>query len=581
MDLEALYRKLEFASFSQREQIAGEVVRDVPRDELGPVVRGLEHPHRGVRLGIIEILRRAEYREALRKLLAHAQTHTGDDRVFAVRALSQLAQPGDDFLVDPTKKWLASGEPFLEPHANKLADVLRMRAPAEPVKTDGTESLDRLVIALFTAVKGAERIALVEQIERRGPQALAAAAKIVLAKGNEHLVAYLARAVIRSAAVLPAPAQLVSLFEAARKRLGVAPIAHAAIDDALLALGGRTLSPTLLSRLAEMDKSQVEAVVVQLVDGEPSEVALHVPALLDALARNPVLWSALGPALVYAAPHVRESTRAELRRVTELVVDDLRHGKPLPPITIVSATYVLAKIGQAGEPLPKQLRVALDRLHVAEAATGLAALCSRLATEDAATALLAMLKDPLPEARAAAREAVQTWQSTWVSITSDKLEPHYKDDKGELLARRGDKLVVALSGEEYVLDGRGRPVRQGDTEYGGCACCSPPRALVKRRGDGLRCPTTWESHLRDNGRTMFEKDHALGRCKRCDSARPRVRDGDKVICLDCGAGIASEGVPMIPMPGPTVPSEHGRGGNEDALPRPPSKDELEHISPHI
>jgi len=88
MDLDALYRKLEFASFSQREQIAADIVRDVARDELGPLVRGLEHPHPSVRLGVIEILRRATYREGLRKLLAHAQAHEGDDRVFAVRALS-------------------------------------------------------------------------------------------------------------------------------------------------------------------------------------------------------------------------------------------------------------------------------------------------------------------------------------------------------------------------------------------------------------------------------------------------------------------------------------------------------------
>ena len=88
MDLEALYRKLEFASFSQREQIAADTVRDVPRDELAPLVRGLEHPHLGVRLGVIEVFRRAGYREALRKLLAHALGNAGDDRIFAVRALA-------------------------------------------------------------------------------------------------------------------------------------------------------------------------------------------------------------------------------------------------------------------------------------------------------------------------------------------------------------------------------------------------------------------------------------------------------------------------------------------------------------
>ena len=599
MDLDALYRKLEFASFSQREQIAADIVRDVARDELGPLVRGLEHPHPSVRLGVIEILRRATYREGLRKLLAHAQAHEGDDRVFAVRALSQMAEPGDDFLVEPVKKWLASGEPFLEPHANKLADTLAMArirppaaprpapppaaAPVAPVahEVSAPDSLDKLVVSLFSAVRGAERIALVEQIERRGPQALVAAAKLTFTKGNEHLVAYMCRAVIRQASTLPAPEKLIPLLEAARKRLGRAPIANAAIDDTLLALGGLTLSPALLSRIGEMERPQVDALVVRLAEREPAEVALHVPTLLDALARKPALWSSLGPALVYAAAHVRESTRAELRRLTELVIDDLRHDKTLPPITLASATWVLAKICERGEALPRQLRVALDRVAVPEAATALCALCARLATEEAATVLLAMLRDPLPEARVAARDAVETWQSPWIGIENDQIVHRYTDDRGEPLVRRGDKLVVALSGEEYVLDGRGRPVRHGDTEYGGCLCCGPARALVKRRGEGLRCPTSWASHLRDGGRTVFENDHALGRCKRCDSVRPRVRDGGRVICLDCGAGIATDDVPVLPAPiMPAVPSENGRHG-DDALPKPPTREELEHIAPHI
>ena len=599
MDIEALYRKLEFASFSTREQIAADVVRDSGREEIGPLVRGLEHPHLGVRLGIIEILRSATYREGLRKLLAHALAHDGDDRVFAVRAIAQLAEPGDDFLVPHVKAWASSGDPFLEPHANKLAELLSMSrirppdpSPAAPLKPAPViepvaapkveDSLDRLVVLLFSAVKGSERIALVEQIERRGIQALIAAAKLTFAKGNETLVAYLARAIIRNASTLPTPEKLIPPLEAARKRLGHAPIANAAIDDALLALGGLTMSPALLSRIVEMDKPQVDAVVARLAEREPSEVALHVPGLLDALVKKPPLWSSLGPALVYAAAHVRESTRAELRRLTELAVDDLRHGKPLPPITLASVAWILAKISERGEALPRHLRIALDRVAVVEAAIALCALCARLATEEAATVLLTMLRDPLPEARTAARDAVQSWESPWIGIENDQIVARYTDESGAPLVRQRDKLVVALSGEEYVLDGRGRPVRHGDTEYGGCLCCTPARALVKRRGEGLRCPTTWESHLRDGGRTLFEKDHGLGRCKHCDSVRPRIRDGARVICLDCGAGIAADGLPVTPVPqAPAVPSEHGRAGDQDALPKPPSKDELEHIAPRI
>jgi S1-C subfamily serine protease len=392
----------------------------------------------------------------------------------------------------------------------------------------------------------------------------------------------MARAVIRQASTLPSPEKLIPLLEAARKRLGTAPIASAAIDDALLALGGLTLSPQLLSRIVEMDKASVDALVVRLAESEPTDVALHVPALLDALSKKPALWSSLGPALVYAASHVRESTRVELRRATELVLDDLRHGKTLPPITLASVSWVLAKTIERGEALPRHLCLALDRVAAAEAAASLCALCARLAPEEAATVLLAMLRDPLPEARSAARDAVQSWQSPWVGIENDQIVPRYTDDKGGPLVRRGEKLVVALTDEEYVLDARGRPIRHGETEYGGCLCCGPARALVKRRGEGLRCPSTWESHLRDAGRTLFEKDHTFGRCTRCDSVRPRVRDGARIICIDCGAGIAAGDIAILPAPEqPPIPAEHRGGRDSEALPKPPTREELEHVAPHI
>ncbi len=582
MDLAQLYRKLEFATFTQREQIADEVIRESTPEMIVTFVRGLDHPTAAVRLGVIEILRRASCREALRKLVEHARAHDGDDRVFAVRAVAQLAQPGDEFLADAATGWLAANDPFLEPHAQRIVATIRPPASESPAQP-GEASLDKLVVALFTAVKGSERIQLVEQIEKRGPSALLGAAKLVLAKGNEHLVAYMCRAVIRQASVLPAPERLIPMLEAARKRLGVAPIAAAAIDDATLALGGLALSPALLARLGEMDKPQVDAVAARLGESPAEEVALHVPRLLDVLALKPPLWSSLGPVLVYAASHLRESTRAELARLTGFVVDDLRHGKALPPVTVVSAAWVLAKIAQRGEPLPRQLRLALDRIAAPEAACALAALCSTLATEEAAAVLLAMTRDPLADARTAAADAIATWQSPWIRIENAAIVPAYTDDKGEPLVRRGDRLVVALSGEDYVLDAHGRPIRNGETELGGCLCCGPQRALVRRRGQGLRCPSTWEAHLREGGRVMFERDHPLGRCKRCDSTRPRVRDGARVICVDCGAGIQAGDAPAVPPPpqAPAVPSEHGRNGDDDALPQPPTKDELEHIAPPI
>jgi S1-C subfamily serine protease len=161
--------------------------------------------------------------------------------------------------------------------------------------------------------------------------------------------------------------------------------------------------------------------------------------------------------------------------------------------------------------------------------------------------------------------------------------PKYLDAQGQPLTRQGDRLVSA-GGDQYVLDSRGQPTRSGDTESGGCLCCSPPRALVRRRGEGLRCPATWESHLRDADRTLLERNDALGRCKRCDSAKPRVRDGMRIICVDCGSGVAHDsgsGFSPEPAPHPQIPSEHGRADHEDAFPKPPTRDELDQVMPVI
>ncbi len=598
-DLGALYRRLERATFLQREQIAEEVVRETPAGELGELVRGLGHPQQGVRLGVIEILRRAGYREGLRSLLEHARNLDGDDRVFALRALADLAQPGDDFLADAARRWGTSSDPFVAAQAGRLASVVgpprdQRREPAAAQAAAAAaagprgeaasgESLDKLVVRLFAASKGSERSALIEAIEARGPQALFAAAKLTFRKGNADLVAYLCRAVIRQAAVLPAPEQLVPLIEAARARIGDAPVANAAIDDALLALGGRALSPALLARIGELDDAQLGELARRLVQEPPGQLAVHVPKLLDALAKQPALWPWLGPALAHAVPEVREGARAELRELIDGVIEELRKRKQLPAATVTSACWVLARIAERGEPLPAHLRTALDRLASAEAARALCALCARLATEEAAAILIAMLRDPLAEARRAARDALQAWQSPWIHLEGGDepaIVPRYEDERGQPLVRRGDRLVAAASGDEYVLDARGWPRRAGETELGGCLCCSPPRALVRRRREGLRCPSSWVSHLRDGGRTMLEQDHALGRCKRCDSGRPRVRDGSRVICLDCGAGMpAAEGFVLLP-PEPGVPSERGRA-DRDALPAPPTREELEHVAPPI
>src|SRR5690606_13325303 len=138
------------------------------------------------------------------------------------------------------------------------------------------ESLDKLVARLLSAVKGAERVERIEAIERRGPAALLPAARLTLQKGNADLVAHLCRAVVPGGSSLPSPAQLLPLLQAARARLGRAPVTIAAIEAAPPALGGLAPAPALLARHRELDPAQLDALARRLCERPPDEVALHV-----------------------------------------------------------------------------------------------------------------------------------------------------------------------------------------------------------------------------------------------------------------------------------------------------------------
>ncbi len=450
-----------------------------------------------------------------------------------------------------------------------------------------SSGLERIVSALFTAPTTKERLARIAELEARGPQALAGAARVVLRRGDVDLVALIARALIRHAEAVPSPDELVPLIDAARKRLGSMPATDAALDDAVTALAG-PLAPQVLARLDALDRVQLDALAARLCRRAPEEVALHLTPLLESVARNPARWSSLGPALVHAAPHARPSVRSELRHVADRVVEQLRKGESPHAVAVVSVTWVLAKIAEPGEALPVQLDRALDRLSSAEAAQARAALCARLGTEPAASTLLELLRDPLPAARTAAAEAVAAWTSPWIELSAKPpmMTPRYVDADGRPLARSGNRLMSEGTADDHVLDERGRPQRAAASEYGGCLCCAPPRALVRRRGARLRCPASWEPYLRDGSRVLREADHALGGCARCDSLRPRVQEGEHAVCLDCGAGIAGGAAATAPggaapVPGnipPLVPTEHGRSDDAGALPRPPSRAELADVA---
>ncbi len=584
VDPRSLLRSLEEATFVERERLAEAAARELSPAQLRELAASLEDPRPKVMLGVIEVLGRAAHRESRERLLAHAQRHEGDDRVFAIRALARMARPGDEALHAPARAWLVSKDPFVEAQARMLATALGL-GTGSPRPEPALEPLASLVQRLLSAGRDVERLSLIAAIEARGAEALAAAARVTLRRGDGSAVALMCRALIRRAAELPGAATIFPELEAARARLAGSLVTVEAIDDAWLALGG--ISPAMLARLGAMDPQRRDHIVTRLHALPADDVAVHAPVLIDVLRRDVSLWPILGPLLVRLAEQLRETTREQLRSVCETVLGELRRGKAPEGATLLALAGILARIAERGEPLPRLLRVALERLAVPEASAALCALCVRLGTEEAAALLLSRARDPLPAARAAAHEAWRRWDSPWVQVTAGDeptLVARYQDERGQPLVRRGDRLLGGDGNEDdvYVLDGRGRPTRATDTEHGGCLCCSPPRALARRRRQGLVCPSSGLAHLRDGGRVLLERDHPFGRCRECDSMRPRVRDGARVVCTECGAGGAHDRqAPEGPMAPPSVPSERSGRDDREVLPRPPSRDELEHVAPHI
>ncbi len=69
MDLQALTARLELATgFQERQQLARDTAAAAEIEELGQIARLLGHDAETVRLGAIEILAAARFRQALRHL---------------------------------------------------------------------------------------------------------------------------------------------------------------------------------------------------------------------------------------------------------------------------------------------------------------------------------------------------------------------------------------------------------------------------------------------------------------------------------------------------------------------------------
>jgi len=268
MNLSAVIERLEVASFSERESLAETVAPQIDGGDRQALLLALRHEKKAVRLGVVEILARARDASMVEPLLAHARSHEGDDRVFALRALCRLARPGDEALYAAAVAFCASPDPFTQAQAQSLLRSLGATLPAgpvpgaeQPVATSpsillgnlqathppirgqsielvlamGEEGDILLLRALLECKVAGPRIDLACALEGLPFSRFVAAAGQAFAEGNGDVVALLARALIRHRAKLSEDVRpsLRSLLEAARRRLARSPLASAALDDAL------------------------------------------------------------------------------------------------------------------------------------------------------------------------------------------------------------------------------------------------------------------------------------------------------------------------------------------------------------
>jgi ATP-dependent Lon protease len=126
-NVDRLVRELEGADLRRRNALARAAAATATAEELRAVVRLLVSPLQSVRLGAMEVLAYARYRDGLPYLVEITRKRAGDDRVMAARAIAAIAEPGDLELEPFARQWIACGDPVMELHGATV--LMRLGLP--------------------------------------------------------------------------------------------------------------------------------------------------------------------------------------------------------------------------------------------------------------------------------------------------------------------------------------------------------------------------------------------------------------------------------------------------------------------
>lgn len=643
MDLTKLTAQLELgSSFAQRQKLVAGAARGATPSDLKEIARLLNHRVDAVRLGAIEILEAARFRPVLGILAQATRKRRGDERVLAARAVAALAAPGDRATLEPVARgWLESQDEILHIHAHALLEKLGAApaqgqaaqaspaaitpAPAsaagDAVPGFGITAPDRdtraRVIAQTLAHPEAEhmlgqglldskhpgvRVDLLQALERLGAERVAGAAPRLLGAGDGDIVALVARALSRHIPAL-AQARLTPVREAlqrARGRLRGHALATAALDECLLATEADSAIEVLAAQVDALEVDTVRRVAAHLEALPPERRRPFLPRLIESLAHAPRRALLFAEVLREAWPTLRPPQRQAVRGLlADAGATGLPRGLPADALAAIGALYAVALA--PGDTAPAAVLDALDRHDEPAVLQAAIAIHAALATEDAARRLAVYLEEPDAAVREAARQALRGLDAAHVKVTFGEdgaatVSPDYRTPAGApLTASRG--ALTAADGTRYVLDARGEPLAESDTDWGGCRCCERPRALARQGKARPTCPMTGEPHLVEDGKPMLERSHPLGGCGVCESLGPLVRQGPAVRCETCqtehveAAGRYQPRRKLAPARARDRAADSGPGAlapdvpvgpiQRRDLPEPPGPDELKLVEPAI
>ena len=571
--------KSQFASCTKQERapLVKALVEGAEPGDWVEITKWLLDAEVRVREAALLCIEKKRYRPALGALSAVAKARKGDERARALLALCAIADKSDREKLSPLLEIDDEGNDTIKGALRGLALVLKKAAVNEntpiaygllsPVQSVRRQALARvmkeaasprqvLVESLLESEGDGIRLDLVTGLSMLDKSELSFGACTIIEKGDDDLVALVARAAVRKlkgeSAELRSP-----IAQALRKK---APQVHSlvtqtAIDSCALALDPEKESAGQAKNLSALDDEGLSQLLdtLSMLDDEQRKTTLN--AIVTGLEKSPARTGIFAQALFQDFDKLSVLAQTKVGALCVKAAaqkgaaqDEERLTKTQGPLARLYARSVLP-----GGPLPQKLVIGLELSPDDKDTFALIDLCKALGTEESAQHLLRLSKKaPDSEISRRAKEALFAFESQEVRVLQhpDRVEIalRYQTPSGVPLRAEG-RFLVDDQERRFILSLNGTPTLEKDTPHGGCVCCFRPRVLDAASNDKdtpqndrfPKCPVTSEKHLMSDEGPQLLSSHALGACTACESVHPLERQGDRVFCSFCHSSYERKG----------------------------------------